>query len=57
MKKYPLVLVLLLLIAVGITIDFYASKTPNPYTAPPVLAWGSGNISSGGHCADIGVSK
>ncbi|SEM09265.1 hypothetical protein SAMN05443999_112111 [Roseovarius azorensis] len=44
-----------LLLALGMlglmALDFTQSRSLNPYTAPPMLALGSGLAATGGHCA------
>lgn len=44
-----------LLVALGIVgllaFDHVQSRPLNPYTAPPLLALGSGLAATGGHCA------
>ena len=44
-----------LLVALGIVgllaLDHAQSRPLNPYTAPPLLALGSGLAATGGHCA------
>lgn len=36
-----------------IAFDLAASAPPNPFKAPPLLALGSGQASSGAHCAAL----
>ena len=44
-----------MLLAIGMlglmVLDFAQSGPLNPYTAPPMLALGSGLAATGGHCA------
>lgn len=40
-----------LLLVLGI--DLISGAVPNPYRAPPLLALGSGQVASGGHCAAL----
>jgi hypothetical protein len=44
-----------LLVALGVVgllaLDYAQSQPLNPYTAPPLLALGSGLAATGGHCA------
>lgn len=41
-----------LIAAVALT-DLMTSAAPNPFRAPPAIAFGSGQASSGAHCAAL----
>lgn len=36
-----------------IALDLMQSQTPNPFAAPPVLAFGSGQAAGGAHCSAL----
>jgi len=40
-----------LAVALFLAVDAIASDPPNPYTAPPMIALGSGLAATGAHCA------
>lgn len=44
---------LFMLAAAGLAVDLTASAPLNPYTAPPLLAWGSGESAAGAHCSSL----
>ncbi|WP_238548043.1 hypothetical protein [Meridianimarinicoccus roseus] len=43
----------LALVATVLLLDLAAGSVPNPYRAPALLALGSGQVASGGHCAAL----
>lgn len=43
----------LALIAGVILLDSAVSEPLNPYQAPPMIAFGSGQVSTGAHCAAL----
>ena len=49
--RRPLAFILIGAAILGIGLDLMASRTPNPFTAPPAIALGSGQASAGAHCA------
>lgn len=53
MTRRVVVLALFLVAAAGLALDLAASAPPNPYTAPPLLAWGSGEPAGGAHCSAL----
>jgi hypothetical protein len=46
-----LALLAVLLVALVLVLDLWQSGPPNPYSAPPALAIGSGAAPSGAHCS------
>ncbi len=51
MTRRFVVILLLAAGAVGLGFDLAASEPPNPFTAPPAFALGSGLSAGGAHCA------
>lgn len=49
--RRPLAFILIGAAILGIGLDLMASRAPNPFTAPPAIALGSGQASAGAHCA------
>lgn len=46
------VMVVVAFVLVGfLALDMVVSDAPNPYTAPPMIALGSGLAATGAHCA------
>lgn len=54
MKTRRLIALLALLLVAGvIALDQMQSQGLNPFTAPPAIAFGSGQASSGAHCTAL----
>lgn len=54
MKTRSLTALLAVLLVAGvIVLDQMQSRTLNPFTAPPVIAFGSGQASGGAHCTAL----
>ncbi|WP_185020596.1 hypothetical protein [Histidinibacterium lentulum] len=47
----------LALIAGVLVLDSAVSEPLNPYRAPPVIAFGSGQVSTGAHCAALPAAE
>jgi hypothetical protein len=53
MTRLPIALAALTLVASVVCVDLALGARPNPFKAPPMLAFGSGAPASGGHCASL----
>lgn len=53
MTRLPVVLVLFAAVAGVLVFDLATSKPLDPFSAPPLLALGSGQASGGAHCASL----
>ncbi|ARE39176.1 hypothetical protein RGUI_1035 [Rhodovulum sp. P5] len=53
MTRLPVVLILLCAVAGFLAFDLASSRPLDPYSAPPMLALGSGQAVSGAHCASL----
>ena len=53
MTRRATMLAVALMVGGLIALDLAASAPPNPFKAPPMLALGSGQVSSGAHCAAL----
>ena len=53
MMTRGIVIVLLLFSLVGLALLDMKASPPNPYTAPAIVALGSGVAASGGFCGDL----
>ncbi|TCO70615.1 hypothetical protein [Rhodovulum euryhalinum] len=53
MTRKPVVIVLLAALGGVLVLDLATSSPLDPFTAPPLLALGSGQASGGAHCASL----
>jgi len=53
MTRRPIAIALLLLLGGLLVLDLRGSDPLNPFTAPPLLAYGSGAPATGAHCASL----
>lgn len=53
MTRLPVVLVLLGAVSALVILDLVMSAPLDPFSAPPLLALGSGQAASGAHCAAL----
>lgn len=53
MTRRPVVLVLLAAVAGVLILDLATSAPLDPFSAPPLLALGSGQAAGGAHCASL----
>lgn len=51
MSRRPVVFAVMLLLLGILALDQEVSAPLNPFTAPPILALGSGEAAGGAHCA------
>ncbi|KPQ12444.1 MAG: hypothetical protein HLUCCO17_02430 [Saliniramus fredricksonii] len=50
-SRRPVALAVGLFLLIVFAVDQGVSAPPNPFTAPPILALGSGETAGGAHCA------
>jgi len=53
MTRRPIAIVLLLLLGGLLVLDLRGSDPLNPFSAPPLLAYGSGAPATRAHCASL----
>ncbi|MBK5934607.1 hypothetical protein C8N32_13116 [Rhodovulum imhoffii] len=53
MTRRPVAIALVLAVLALLAFDLATSAPLNPYNAPPPIALGSGQASTGAHCGDL----
>lgn len=53
MNRFFVIILVFALGGLALGFDIAASKPLNPFTAPPLLALGSGQTAGGAHCAAV----